>query len=1050
MATRRLFTLFLLMLATVSSHAQQWQTLGPDNRKELGFQFDLLNAVNVQGSTFYAAVQTIPPTVDINQTVAIKRFTGSKWDTIGVSTIVPCAFYSDTIAINLERIQKPYLFYRDSATNGSGSVMTMNGGVWSQVGAHGFTTLGVLYNYSIKLGRGDTPYVLYTNGSSTTMMAVMKYDGNAWVPVGNITNAITGRPALGFDTSGAPYVAYSNPSLINRATVIKWNGTSWAPVSPTTGLSSLAATGYKMATDSANNRLYLAFYDNGSGATVMMYDGSAWQPVGASGFAPGNIDDLVISKSGVPYVSIRAGDSARIFRYMNGSWLPYANTVNSKIYTRLALQHDSIPVVGHAPAAYFNRPVVSKFSTSGWTRIGTYGFVKGGISSLTQNQYTSVFASRKGLLSILTSDSVLHVVFSDVENGGKLSFKKYVNGTWVNEGSPGFTSNYALPIDLRRGKGDTLYLLYEDNSTKLVSFYAGAVTPISSGLSSSGDFPTGTSFCIDTAGRLYVAYSDPSNLNLVSIKNQVNGIWNVFASLATTAPTQVEINSQNQVYACYSPSSQINYLVQVTQGSVSPPINLPGNGFIKIAPNDDVYFTGVIGSVTWSPGGGQLGTFTYWYSRSLYKLSSGSWSSLGAIWGTASVNPGVEYDFAPNLVFDGNSVPYLGVVRKNIPIIAARTPSHWAFFPNQHPMTRAYNLSLALGPDKKLFATYSIGSAYALGVQTDTVPPVPVVVSPVTYCQGDSAVPLIAIGQNIEYAALGQPYSPTPITPSTNAPGTYYYSAKSGSGLFAQYATIEVNVHPKPIITVSDSTICAGDTAIISVDPLSIGSCYWTVTQTINGTTTTASFQGADTLYATNSGAYSLLLNPSGCKSDTVSVSVSPNLQASISISGPATVPIGSPVVVTANVANAGPNYTIYWYNSNTQIATTSVDTLTFTKQVGADYIRAIVNNQTVCVNDDTSNLVVILGQPVGMASLQQAASSLSVAPNPSSGKITFRAAAPIAALQIKNLEGVLIHASQPNTPTYTLDLTGRPSGIYYYLIVTQGQQINGKLVLGE
>lgn len=1046
---KRLFCFAIILSLTTAAFAQTWQTLGPDNRHELGFQFTKLHSLATRGDTVLAAIEaSFPP-----KTLAVKQFSGNTWDTVGSACNLSYNSYLDSVFLNLEHNQSAYAFYADSATGGKGSVKKMTGGVWTQLGTPGFTGMPI-FNFSLKLGKSDTPFVLFTSMSITASMTVMKFNGTSWMTVGTITGTTATRPALGFDSSGSPFVAYANPNFINRATVVKWDGSNWITVSPSSGLSSSTATNIKVISNPISNLLYISFRDNALGNTVKAFDGNVWQTVGTTGFGPGLVDDLILNQSGVPYASLRDGDSAWAIKLNNANWQPVTSTLKSGAATRLALLYDSIPIMAHYPAAYSQRPVISKFTSVGWVKVGIYGFAEGGVSNLTQSSNSSISLPLKGLLAVVTSDGIPHVVFSDVENGGKLSFKKYVNGNWIYEGMPGFTNSSAQPLDLRKGKNDTLFLLYNDSGSwnyKLISLYNGNINTINSSLTN-GAYPYNTSFCLDTAGVPYVAYPDPTNFNQTTIRNLVNGTWNVFASLVTTNPAQIEINRQNQIYAYYSPASSTYRLVQVSQGSVSAPITVPGKGFIKIAPNNDVYFTGLIttSSFTSLGGiGGMVGYWTYYTNRKLFKLSANNWIDLGATWGvSAQDNLPSDFDVSTSLVFDTNSVPYLASVKANLPILAARAPASWAFIPNQYTMTRAHNLDLSMGPDNKLIAVYSYGTAYALGIQSDTVPTNPAVVSPVFYCQGDSAAPLTAIGQNLQYALFGQPYSSTPITPSTNTPGTYNYFVKSVNGIFSSPSTlIEVTVLPKPVLSVSSANICEGDTVTVSVNTQSVGSYFWTATETVGGNTTTTSFSGSNSIPVTNPGTYSMVLNPYGCKSDTVSISSSPALQASINISGPAMATIGSPVTVVANTANAGAGYVIKWFRTGTQFATTLTDTVTYIKQAGTDYLKAVVENSIIpCVENDTSLILIISEQPMSVAAMSQ--SNVSVFPSPSSGKLTFKNDVAISYIEISNAQGQLIFTGQPNGKEYTIDLSERAPGMYYYAITCEGQKTYGKVML--
>ena len=63
------------------------------------------------------------------------------------------------------------------------------------------------------------------------------------------------------------------------------------------------AAGLSLKIDSADS-VYLAYQDNGTGASVMKYSAGAWAQLGAASFSPGHVNALALTldASGTPYV----------------------------------------------------------------------------------------------------------------------------------------------------------------------------------------------------------------------------------------------------------------------------------------------------------------------------------------------------------------------------------------------------------------------------------------------------------------------------------------------------------------------------------------------------------------------------------------------------------------------------------------------------------------------------------------------------------------------------------------------------------------------------
>lgn len=108
-------------------------------------------------------------------------------------------------------------------------------------------------------------------------------------------------------------------------------------------------------------------------------------------------------------------------------------------------------------------------------------------------------------------------------------------------------------------------------------------------------------------------------------------------------------------------------------------------------------------------------------------------------------------------------------------------------------------------------------------VTVQVVPPAPppTVVSPVDYCQNETATPLIAVGQNLLWYSTssgGVGTSNVP-TPNTGAQGTtYWYVTQTIDGCESVRVPIEVRVNYRPnaLVLASRPYVCAGDTLLIS------------------------------------------------------------------------------------------------------------------------------------------------------------------------------------------------------------------------------------------
>jgi gliding motility-associated-like protein len=100
-------------------------------------------------------------------------------------------------------------------------------------------------------------------------------------------------------------------------------------------------------------------------------------------------------------------------------------------------------------------------------------------------------------------------------------------------------------------------------------------------------------------------------------------------------------------------------------------------------------------------------------------------------------------------------------------------------------------------------------------------PAPPQVVTPVRYCQGDSAAPLQAVGQNIRWYSVATGGVGTSITPTpgTNAQGTFtWYASQTVAGCESKRVpvVITVNYIPNALIQTPHTFVCQYDTMTVS------------------------------------------------------------------------------------------------------------------------------------------------------------------------------------------------------------------------------------------
>lgn len=311
--------------------------------------------------------------------------TGTQWYTLGSG---PAAYSQcQYTAIAIDADNDPYVGFYDNYTKGT--VTKFTGGSWATYGSANFTASSTQHNSLAFDADGTTLYMAYQDGYNGT--SVMKNAGNGWTTVGT-TNFSAGQAtyqSIAVAPSGNPYVAYVDNYWMysNKASVMRYNGTAWEVVG-SYGFSPGTVSYMSLAIDGGGTP-YVAFADGNSSnkVTVMKYDGASWAIVGSAGFSAGGAT-----------------------------------------YVKLSLDRYGVPYVVYSDGANGNKATVMKFNGTSWATVGSSGFSSGSVS------YTAM---------ALDAGGNPYVVFSDGANGNKATVMKHNGSNWVVYGSAGISTGSA-------------------------------------------------------------------------------------------------------------------------------------------------------------------------------------------------------------------------------------------------------------------------------------------------------------------------------------------------------------------------------------------------------------------------------------------------------------------------------------------------------------------------------------------------------------------------------------------------------------------------------
>ncbi len=279
---------------------------------------------------------------------------------------------------------------------------------------------------------------------------------------------------------------------------------------------------------------YVAYRDdaNGGKATVMRFNGTAWEMVGTGGFSAGVAEyiTLRISDDGVPYVAFQDkanGDKVSVMRFILDSWGYIGNagfSPGATAYNTFVLSSTGVPYVAFYDGSQSGKMTVMRFGATSWETVGTAGFSTG-----------TVMPDK--ISFGLSATDVPYVAFVNQVNWNKALTVMRLNGaTWENVGTDGVPAPSAYNPSLAMS-GEVPYVAFEDNShgdqSTVMRFVAskwqnvGVATSISSGYMNS--------LVLSQTGIPYVAFQDAANGEKATVMRFNGNTWEAVGGLGITA-----------------------------------------------------------------------------------------------------------------------------------------------------------------------------------------------------------------------------------------------------------------------------------------------------------------------------------------------------------------------------------------------------------------------------------------------------------------------------------------------------------------------------------
>lgn len=370
-----------------------------------------------------------------------------------------------------------------------------------------------------------------------------------------------------------------------------------------------------------------------------------------------------------------------------------------------------------------------------------------------------------------------------------------------------------------------------------------------------------------------------------------------------------------------------------------------------------------------TPSTTSAGTVSYYVSQTV----SGCESALAQIDVTVTPPPAAPIVVSPinlclNATASALTAPGATVLWYNVPL--GGTGSSTAPIPS----------TVSLGTTSYYVSEVNNGCESAraqIDVIVNPAPVAPTVISPISYCEGDVALPLSATGSGLLwYTASTGGIGVAVLTPLTNTVGdTSYYVSQTVGGCESPRAEIIVIINPSVVpdatITSTNTMVCQGTLISFSAIVNNAGgnpNLQWLLNGApIPGET---SLNFSSSTLPTNStisfqvNSTAICASPTQIISNIITLAIIPNATPSVSIfAEPETVCEGQPVTITATSLFGGsiPQYT---FRRNGIVEQDSIaNTFTSSLLEDGDQISVVLNSNYPCIsgsNSAFSNIITI------------------------------------------------------------------------------------------
>lgn len=466
----------------------------------------------------------------------------------------------------------PYMAMEDEGDSNKATVRKFVNGIWTTVGARGFSAGDAVY-LQMKINASGTIYVAYTDFANSYRPAVMKFDGTTWVPVG-ASSLYQGRgfsPSFAIDAAGDLFLEFTDSSGYVRA--MEYTGSSWNFLGGPIGTG--AAQMYSTISLDGSGIPYIAYADFNISAApqIVKYNGSSWSPVGNLPSVGGTNNGicLAFNAAGTPFIAYDEPSNATgiVFQSFNGSsW----TTLPSPSPTSRIQSNNAMAVDASGNVYIFTtgdndvQGTIMKYDGTSWTAVGATDI----------GRYVQVG-------QIALSGSGTPFVSWSVNNTNAV-VEEYTGGVWNALGTQGITNGYAVSPAIVSDSIGTAYMTYITGAYMYTAMnYVEVMTYDGSTWSAfgNGTVSNGSGYqpqiAIGPDGVQYVSYVDSAN-NLY-VKKYNSGNWTTLGAPILTGSRgyTLKVSRSGTPYVAYLDTNYFTGRIRSYNGSTWNMANT--NGF---------------------------------------------------------------------------------------------------------------------------------------------------------------------------------------------------------------------------------------------------------------------------------------------------------------------------------------------------------------------------------------------------------------------------------------------------------------------------------------